>query len=107
MPWKKVEPMNQKKEFVLKALRANNFRQLCQEYEISTKTGYKWRERFYEHGLEGLEELSRRPLSYGKELSESVVCEIVRLKQAHAKWGSRKLRSVYERIHGEVPSESS
>jgi transposase InsO family protein len=107
MPWKKVEPMNQKKEFVLKALRTNNFRQLCEEYEISAKTGYKWRERFYEHGFEGLEELSRRPLSHAKELSESVVCEMVRLKHAHPKWGPRKLRNVYERIHGEVPSESS
>jgi len=92
--------MNQKKEFVLKAVRTNNFRQLCQEYGISTKTGYKWRERFYEHGFEGLEELSRRPLSHAKELSESVVCEIVRLKHAHGKWGPRKLRNVYERIHG-------
>lgn len=107
MPWKKVEPMNQKKEFVLKAVRTNNFRQLCQEYGISTKTGYKWRERFYEHGFEGLEEYSRRPLSHAKELSERVVCEIVRLKHAHGKWGPRKLRNIYERIHGEVPSESS
>jgi transposase InsO family protein len=31
----------------------------------------------------------------------------VRLKQAHGKWGPRKLRNVYERLHGEVPSESS
>lgn len=107
MPWKKVEPMNQRKEFVLKAIRTNNFRQLCEEYGISAKTGYKWRERFYEHGFEGLEELSRRPLSHAKELSETVVCEMVRLKQAHPKWGPRKLRHVYERIHGEVPSESS
>lgn len=99
--------MNQKKEFVLKALRTKNFRQLCEEYGISAKTGYKWRERFYEHGFEGLEELSRRPLSHAKELSESVVCEMVRLKHAHPKWGPRKVRHVYERIHDEVPSESS
>jgi transposase InsO family protein len=99
--------MNQKKEFVLKALRTNNFRQLCEEYGISAKTGYKWRERFCEHGFEGLEELSRRPLSHARELSEGVVCEIVRLKHAHSKWGPRKLRNVYQRMHDEVPSESS
>src|SRR5712672_2424601 len=107
MPWKEIEPMNQRKEFVLKAIGTNNFRQLCEEYGISAKTGYKWRERFYEHGFEGLEEFSRRPLSHAKELSESVVCEMVRLKHAHPKWGPRKLRKVYERIHSEVPSESS
>src|ERR1051326_7579820 len=43
MPWKRIEPMNQRKEFVLKAIHTSNFSQLCEEYEISTKTVYKWR----------------------------------------------------------------
>ena len=107
MPWKKIEPMNQRKEFVLKALRTSNFRQLCQDYGISTKTGYKWRERFYQHGYEGMMELSRRPLGHAKELGEAVICEIIRLKHAHPRWGPRKLRDIYQRLHGQVPSESS
>ena len=107
MPWNKVEPMDQRKEFVLKAINASNFRQLCDEYGISTKTGYKWRQRFYQHGYEGMMEHSRRPLSHAKELSEAMVCEIVRLRNGHPTWGARKLRDIYQRIHGEVPSESS
>ncbi len=107
MPWKKVEPVNQRKEFVLRALETSNFRELCQEYGISAKTGYKWRERFLEHGLAGLSELSRRPQSHAEELKEAVVCEMVRLRQLHPSWGARKLRKVYERTHAEVPSESS
>lgn len=99
--------MNQRKEFVLKALHTHNFRQLCQEYGISTKTGYKWRERFYRYGYEGMMEFSRRPLSHAKELEEAVSCEIIRLKNAHPRWGSRKLRDIYQRLHGQVPSESS
>jgi len=99
--------MNQRKEFVLRAVETNNFRQLCQEYGISAKTGYKWRQRFVEYGVNGMGELSRRPQSHAKELSESVVCEIVRLRQAHPSWGARKLRKVYERRHQPVPSESS
>jgi transposase InsO family protein len=99
--------MNQRKEFVLKAIHTDNFRQLCQEFGISTKTGYKWRERFYQYGYEGMMELSRRPLSHAKELAEGVVCQIVRLKNAHPRWGPRKLRDIYQRIHGTVPSESS
>jgi hypothetical protein len=43
MPWKKTEPMEQRIEFALKALRTFNFRALCQEYGISAKTGYKWK----------------------------------------------------------------
>jgi transposase InsO family protein len=99
--------MNQRKEFVLKAIHTNNFRQLCEEYGISTKTGYKWRERFYQYGFEGMGELSRRPLSHAHELAEPVICEIIRLKHAHPHWGPRKLRDIYQRLHGPVPSESS
>jgi transposase InsO family protein len=52
-------------------------------------------------------ELSRRPKNSPDGLDEAVVCEIVRLKQRHRHWGARKLRKVYERMHSEVPSESS
>jgi transposase InsO family protein len=35
------------------------------------------------------------------------VCEMVRLKEAHRRWGPRKIRQLYFRLHGEGPSESS
>src|SRR6478735_8670855 len=108
MPWKETRIMDQKIEFAIKALQSPNFRELCQEYGISTKTGYKWRERFLEEGIQGLGEQSRRPHRHSKELSESVVCEIVRLKQAHPHWGPRKIQELYRRKHcGQIPSESS
>lgn len=108
MPWKELNLMNQRIEFVLKAMGCGNFRALCREYGISAKTGYKWQERFVHFGLEGMEEHSRRPAHSPGGLREAVVCEIIRLKNAHRWWGPRKLRAVYERVHaGEVPSESS
>src|SRR6266436_860400 len=105
MPWKKSEPMDQRREFALKALGTLNFRGLCREYGISTKTGYKWRERFLRQGLEGMEEDSRRPRSSPKQLSEGQVCEMVKLKLVHRHWGPRKM--LYHRRHGQAPSESS
>ncbi len=100
--------MNEKIEFAMKCLTTTNFRQLCQEHGISAKTGYKWKERFINNGLEGLEDESRRPQSHSEQLSESVVCEMVMLKQAHPHWGPRKIRNLYERRHpGATPSESS
>jgi len=45
--------MNQRVEFVMRAFETDNFRLLCQEYGISAKTGYKWLERFKEHGRPG------------------------------------------------------
>jgi transposase InsO family protein len=52
-------------------------------------------------------EQSRRPRSHAAELSEAVVCEIVRLKAAHRYWGPRKIRELYLRRHGTAASESS
>ena len=52
-------------------------------------------------------EESRRPKSHSEQLLEEEVCEIVRLKLAHAAWGPRKIRELYLRRHGEVASEST
>jgi putative transposase len=107
MPWKKSEPMEQRIEFALKAMRTLNFRALCQEYGISAKTGYKWKERFLREGMAGMGEESRRPKSHSEQLPEEELCEIVRLKLGHLSWGPRKIRELYLRRHGEVASEST
>ena len=99
--------MEQRIEFALKAMRALNFRALCQEYGVSAKTGYKWKQRFLQEGIEGLAEESRRPKTSPEQLPEGEVCEIVRLKMAHLSWGPRKIRELYLRRHGEVASEST
>ncbi len=52
-------------------------------------------------------EHSRRPHSHADQLSEAVVCEIVRLKQGNQRWGPRKIRELYLREHGNAASESS
>jgi putative transposase len=107
MPWKQIDPMNQRTEFVLKAIQTDNFRDLCQEYGISPKTGYKWRARFLADGLNGLGEASRRPKSTPSALGDDVVCEIIRIKNKHPAWGPRKVRAIYARAQEQAPSESS
>ena len=108
MPWKDTQKMDQKIDFAMKALNCSNFRELCRDYGISAKTGYKWRERFVAHGLPGLNEQSRRPQSHAKDLPEAVMCAMVALKVAHPHWGPRKIRDLYARKHpGNVPSEST
>src|SRR5260370_17503213 len=104
MPWKRSEPMEQRTEFALKALKSENFRALCQEYGISTKTGYKWRERFLSRGIAGLAEESRRPRSSPQQLKEEEVCQILPLKFPHPYCAPPKIRELYLRQHGEVAS---
>ena len=91
----------------MKALRTENFRALCVEYGISAKTGYKWLRRFMAHGLAGMAEQSRRPRGHADQLSEAVVCDIIRLKNAHRHWGPKKIRELYLRPQGTAASESS
>lgn len=110
MPWTESDVMDQRTEFVLRVLRGvEQFGDVCREYGISRKSGYKWKERFLAEGLSGLGDASRRPKSSPNELDEAMVCEIVKLKLAHRGWGARKLRAVLARTGSpsELPSESS
>jgi putative transposase len=110
MPWTETDVMDQRTEFVLRALKGTEkFGDLCGEYGISRKTGYKWKERFVSDGLGGIGDRSRRPHASPEEIGETMVCEIVKLRQAHPQWGARKLRAVLERTTAkdELPSESS
>lgn len=110
MPWTEQLVMDQRTEFILRVLRGTEtFGDLCQEFGISRKTGYKWKERFLQEGLSGLSDQSRRPQQTPAEVKESIVCQIVKLKGAHPGWGARKLRAILERTlsSDELPSESS
>ena len=110
MPWKEASIMDQRTEFVLRVMRnVERFGDVCREFGISRKTGYKWKERFLQDGLSGLGNASRRPDTSPKEIGETMVCQIVKLRIAHPTWGARKLRAVLERtVAGEhLPSESS
>lgn len=110
MPWKATRPMDQRAEFVLKAeAKAVPFRELCEQYHISSKTGYKWLERYRSGGIAALSDQSTRPRSSPGGLCEDAVCRIIALKQAHPHWGPRKLQVLYAAKHPGAgqPSESS
>lgn len=110
MPWTETAIVDQRTEFVLRTLRnVEPFGELCREFGISRKTGYKWKERFLQQGLDGLGDRSRRPQASPSEVGEAMLCRIVNLKVAHPGWGARKLRAVLARTTPKdaLPSESS
>lgn len=81
-------------EFVQLALQPkSNIRQLCQRFNISPPTGYKWIERFREQGADGLVDLSRRPHSSPNKTAEELEKVILALHDKHPSWGGRKLRN--------------
>jgi putative transposase len=110
MPWKECDVVSLRLQFALRSLNETTpFIELCREFGISPKTGYKWKERFLESGSSGLYDQSRRPLTSPEALSEDVVCDMIRLKEAHRTWGPRKIRELFARLHRgrDLPSESS
>jgi transposase InsO family protein len=110
MPFKGVDIMDVKKEFVFKTLEKHvNFTELCREYSISTKCGYKWKKRFLEEGFSGLEEQSRRPNSNSRSMPEPVSVELLRLKNLRKTWGAKKILAVYKRSNKNkyIPARST
>jgi len=95
MAWKDVNPMEERVDFVLRAAREEmTMIDVCEEYGISRKTGYKWLNRYRAHGLAGIHELSRRPLHSPNRIEERVEKLAVRERRRHRKWGPKKLREV-------------
>ena len=63
MPWKVTRDLDQRIEFVMRALNGPGvFSQLCEEFGVSRPTGYKWLGRYLqERSVTALQDKSRRP----------------------------------------------
>lgn len=67
MPWKKSSVMNERLRFVSRLLEGEAMTDVCREFGISRKTGYKIFERYKESGGEVLSDRSRRPWRYANQ----------------------------------------
>ena len=54
MPWKASSVMEERLRFVARLLDGEAMTEVCREFGISRKTGYKIFDRYKEHGLEAL-----------------------------------------------------
>src|ERR1700693_746401 len=101
MPWKASSVMEEKVRFVFEYERdERTMTELCQVYGIARETGYVWLRRYRERGLEGLVELNRAALRHGNQTSAETERAVLELRQAHMRWGPRKLKRVLERDQG-------
>jgi transposase-like protein len=62
MPWKASSVMEERLRFVARLLDGEAMTDVCREFGVSRKTGYKIFDRYKEHGLEALSDRSRRPV---------------------------------------------
>src|SRR5580658_3103302 len=68
MPWKESSVMEERLRFVARLLDGEPMTDVCREFGISRKTGYKIFNRYREHGCEAFSDRSRRPVRYAKAL---------------------------------------
>lgn len=94
--------MSLKIEFVERAAKGEKVAALCREFGISRQAGHKWIKRFKELGYEGLEEQSRRPKTTPLATGEDLVIAVLEARDAHPRWGPRKLEPLLRRRFGDA-----
>jgi transposase InsO family protein len=102
--------MEERLRFVARLLDGEAMTDVCREFGISRKTGYKIFDRYSEHGLAALNDRSRRPVRYANQLPQQIESLIVTFKREKPHWGARKLRELLiRRLSGDVrvPAKST
>lgn len=110
MPWARTDSMSERVKFIATYLEYEVcFTDLCRDFGISRKTGYKWVRRYEAAGASALTDRSRAPHDHPNAVDEDVVEAIVVLRRKHPRWGPRKLRVVLARkwAREEVPAAST
>jgi transposase InsO family protein len=106
MPWKERRTMSLKMEFVERVEKGEKIAPLCREYGVTRTTGHKWWKRYKQGGHAALEEESRRPKTVPLATAEEVVMAVLEQREAHPRWGPRKLEIVLRRrFSDQTPSE--
>lgn len=93
--------MSLKIEFVERAAKGEKVAVLCREFGVSRQAGHKWIKRFKELGYDGLEEQSRRPKTTPLATAEDLVIAVLEARDAHPRWGPRKLEPLLRRRFGD------
>ena len=109
MPWKEQTAMSQRKAFIERATQPDrNMSQICWEFGISRKTGYKWLKRYLGKGEAGLKDQSRRPKHSPRRTPRVIEELVLRMRAQHPAWGGRKLHARLKALGYEhVPSPST
>ena len=104
MSWKETEPMNEKLKFIAAYLNndSQTFKSLCERFNISTKTGYKFVNRFEVEGIDGLKERSRAPHTNGNKMPAFIEQNIFNVKSRYPRWGAKKVLSYLKQKNNEI-----
>jgi putative transposase len=110
MPWQELLPVNLRMHFVTDwETGCWTMSELCADYQISRKTGYKWLARHTTSGPAGLHDRSSRPHQSPQATDPALVAALLAIRHKHPRWGAKKLLAVARRQDGDAawPSRST
>jgi transposase len=100
--------MDQRVRFIAEYLKGYfPFNELCFQFSISRKTGYKWVQRYEEHGIGGLTDRARSPHTCSHKTDTAIVEAIVQARMKHPTWGPKKLLQIIAPHYQELPAIST
>lgn len=92
MPWKTKDQIGLRHELVLRMQKGQEtVIELSREFGVSRETAYRWKRRFREGGLAGLQDESHRPKRSPGRTQQLWLVRLRRLRQRRPTWGVRKL----------------
>lgn len=97
MPWQESSVMSERVRFVCRLEDGERMTDLCHEYGISRKTGYKFWDRYQKIGLAGLYDHVRAPKCVHNRTSPELQQLIIDWKLKHPTWGAKKIRAELDR----------
>ena len=108
MGWEGVTIMDQRVRFIAEYLKGYfPFNELCLQFNISRKTGYKWVERYEQEGPGELKGRSRGTCSFPYETNDEIVEAIVQARMKHPTWGPKKLLEILTPRYPDLPAISA
>jgi len=78
--------------------------EVCRRHGISRASYYRYRRRYLDEGVDGLEPRSRRPRSSPGQIDALLEVEIVTMRKRHPRWGARRIHAELARAGWEPPA---
>jgi transposase len=97
MPWKASSVMEERLRFVGRLLDGEAMTDVCRDFGVSRKTGYKIFDRYKDCDITAFTDRSRRPYRQANQLPAPIEATIVRLKREYPGWGAPKIREKLRR----------
>lgn len=104
MAWENYKVEQQRLQVVQAyALENSSMTNICKQYGISRKTGYKWYQRFLMQGEKGLKDLSKAPHNPNHSYTDQQINKAIDLKLKRRTWGPKKILA---KLEEQFPNEN-